>query len=93
MKLDPILKQAQHNILDQMLGLGPGFGSNPLNLRFLLGREMYFHALQGTGNPAKRQPGKRAAARKSDHRLLFFPAHGDYLDGGIADLGEKPVDD
>ena len=44
----------QDNVLHQPLGSGPGLGGDLRYLRFLLGREMYFHALQGTRKPEVR---------------------------------------
>ena len=43
------LKQAQHNILHQLLGGGACIGGDLRKLRFLLRGEMYFHRLQDNG--------------------------------------------
>ncbi len=50
-----------NNIRHQPFGGGPGLGGDLRKLRFLLGCEMYFHALQGTRKPRTRQQGKRCA--------------------------------
>src|ERR1700751_3237544 len=39
------LEQAQNGVLDQVLGVGAGFTGELRKLRFLLGREMYFHVI------------------------------------------------
>jgi len=43
------LKQAQHNILHQLLGAGACIGGDLRKLRFLLRGEMHFHRLQDNG--------------------------------------------
>ena len=43
-----ILKHAQHDVLHQMLRVGPSFGGNLRNPRFLLGSEVHFHRPQDT---------------------------------------------
>lgn len=41
-----IFKQAQYGVFHQVLGISPGFSGNLCQLRFLLRREVYFHALK-----------------------------------------------
>ena len=67
-----ILNQAQDSILHQLLGIGTGFCGKLGKLRFLLGREMYFHALQGTRKPGVRQ--HRKHKRRKIRTLADSPA-------------------
>jgi len=48
-------EQAQGCLLHQSLGVGACVGGKLRELRFLLGREMYFHALQSKGKSRFRQ--------------------------------------
>jgi hypothetical protein len=47
-KMKLILKHAQHDVLHQMLWVGPSIGGNLRNPRFLLGSEVHFHRFQDT---------------------------------------------
>jgi len=50
------LKQPQSGLLNYMFGVGSCVARDLRKLGFLLGGEMHFHSLQGTGKPAPRQP-------------------------------------
>jgi hypothetical protein len=49
------LNEAQNRMLHQLLGISTSFRGNLRKQRFLLGGEMYFHALQDTGKTALTQ--------------------------------------
>jgi hypothetical protein len=53
-----IFKHAGNGVFHQLLGVRAIGGSHLLEPRFNVGREMYFHALQGTRKPAARQHGR-----------------------------------
>jgi hypothetical protein len=46
--MDLILEHPDNSVLHQLLGILAIGRSHQLELRFNVGREMYFHALQGT---------------------------------------------
>ena len=54
-----ILKQTQGCVLNESLGVGASVGGDSGKLRFLLGREMYFHVFQNTRESPRRQPTAR----------------------------------
>ncbi len=54
-----IFEHAGNGVLHQLLGVLATGRGHLLQPRFNLGREMYFHALQGTRKPAERQHGRR----------------------------------
>jgi hypothetical protein len=59
----PILKHAGNSVFHQLLGVRAIGGSQLLEPGFNVGREMYFHALQGTRKPAARQRPKPKVLR------------------------------
>ena len=64
-------KQPLGRILHQSLGAGPRGGGNLRKLRFLLGREMYFHALKGTRTPGAQQHRNK---RRAAYSVIFAAA-------------------
>jgi hypothetical protein len=86
-----IFEHACNGVFHQLLGVFAIGGSHLLEPRFNLGREMYFHALQGTRKPAVRQHGKTKAPEIRRARKRTFvrppsldaPQLGSYRTGGL----------
>jgi hypothetical protein len=53
-----VFEHACNSVFHKLLGVRAVGGSHLLKPRFNIGREMYFHALQGTRKPAARQHGR-----------------------------------